>query len=241
MWRSLKQRLYHYDAGVVAFRGFERNWLLSPSQWEDLLADRPKGAAATALDVGAGDGSLCTPYRHLFKRVSVTELTLPLVKHLENKGLEAFRTAELSPTTLGGRDTFDVSFVLNVLDRCKDPHAMLAQIYALLPDNGWLVVSVVMPPSQSDAAYGLGTAQRPWRLRGDDFESAAASLVNELLEPAGFDALRLVRAPYLCAGDRFSPVAVLDAAVVVLRKRAKADDSAEQEVCAPCTEAPPAA
>ena len=40
----------------------------------------------------------------------------------------------------------------------------------------------------------------------------------DLLRPAGFAPLRIARAPYLCAGDRFSPVAALDACVVVLRR-----------------------
>lgn len=167
----------------------------------------------------------------------------------------------------GGRESFDVVFCLNVLDRCKDPMRMVGQMHALLPAGsrsdgrattplspryslysilatpslhatlapcsrvahearafppsqvgGWLVVAVVLPPLQSDATSRVGGSQRQWRVTGTDFESAAASLLDSLLLPAGFEALRLVRAPYLCAGDVNSPVAVLDSAVVILRK-----------------------
>jgi hypothetical protein len=97
-------------------------------------------------------------------------------------------------------------------------------VHELLPEDGWLVVSVVLPATQSDAAYSRGKSQLKWSVRGDmkhtaaDFEGAAASLVLDLLRPAGFTPLRVARAPYLCAGDRFSPVAALDACVVVLRR-----------------------
>ena len=97
-------------------------------------------------------------------------------------------------------------------------------MHELLPEDGWLVVSVVLPATQSDAAYSRGRSQLKWSVRGDmkhtaaDFEDAAASLVLDLLRPAGFAPLRIARAPYLCAGDRFSPVAALDACVVVLRR-----------------------
>ena len=97
-------------------------------------------------------------------------------------------------------------------------------MHELLPEDGWLVVSVVLPATQSDAAYSRGKSQLKWSVRGDmkhtaaDFEDAAASLVLDLLQPAGFAPLRMARAPYLCAGDRFSPVAALDACVVVSRR-----------------------
>lgn len=36
VWRVLKRRLYHYDAGVIAYRGFSRNFLLSSYQWKEV-------------------------------------------------------------------------------------------------------------------------------------------------------------------------------------------------------------
>lgn len=41
VWRALKRRLYHYDAGVLAFHAFPRNYLLSPDHWKALLQGMP--------------------------------------------------------------------------------------------------------------------------------------------------------------------------------------------------------
>lgn len=239
VWRALKRRLYHYDAGVVAFRGFPRNFLLSSSQWRELLSRTPTRGrdASVALDIGAGDGSLNEPMRDLFGRLVVTELTTPLVMRLRSLGLDGVLAEEPLPQYLG-RSSFDAVLILNVLDRCKDPFEMLAQARALLPVGGQLVVSVVLPASQSDAAVSVGSAQRRWEVAGRDFESAAAALVANVLVPAGFEPQRVVRAPYFCAGDRYSPVAALDACVLVLTKRADGPTSgaahAEPTPCEPC-------
>ena len=184
VWRVLKRRLYHYDAGVVAYRNFPRNFLLSTDQWEQLLADRPhrEGRLPLALDIGAGDGSLNDPFRHLFSSIVATELSVPLVCRLRAQGLDARLAEEPEPALLGG-SAFDVVFILNVLDRCKDPEKMLKQAAALLPADGLLVVSVVTPPSQSDAVIRSGSTQRRWNVRGHDFESSAASLVDQLFVP----------------------------------------------------------
>ena len=131
---------------------------------------------------------------------------------------------------------------------------MLEQARELLAPGGWLVVSVVLPASQSDAAAENGTRQRRWNVNGTDFETGAASLIRDVFLPAGFEPLRIVRAPYFCAGDTYSPVAALDASVMVLRptvhagsinpttagEPALADGAGSPPVCAAC-DAPPAA
>jgi len=48
--------------------------------------------------------------------------------------------------------------------------------------------------AQSDAAATVGTSQRQWSVKGDDFETAAANLVANVLIPSGFDPLRIVYA-----------------------------------------------
>ena len=246
VWRAMKKRLYHYDAGVYAFHGFPRNYLLSPQQWAELLDGRPRNSpGGAALDVGAGDGSLTDAFAPLFARTLATEMTVPLVCRLRAEGLEAVVTDSIAAECVQRFDVpLDVCFVLNVLDRCKDPELLLRQVHALLPEDGWLVVSVVLPATQSDAAYMKRDAtQRRWTVRGSDWEAAASSLVCDLLRPAGFSPLRLARAPYLCAGDRHSPVAALDACVVVLRRcepRAPAATAAATANAASPGAAPPA-
>jgi len=240
VWRALKRRLYHYDAGVVAFYGFPRNYLLSTAQWGELLTGHARGSRGVALDVGAGDGSLNEPVRSLFSKIVATELTVPLVCRLRASGLDAVIAEELLAEHLG-RSEFDMIFILNVLDRCKDPFSMLEQAHALLPPDGWLVVSVVLPAFQADAADGVGGEQRTWRVVGQDFETATASLVRDVMLPSNFEPLRIVRAPYFCAGDRYSPVAALDACVMVLRRlpppssTSAAGTEVAAEVCKPCS------
>ncbi len=236
VWRVLKKRLYHYDAGVVAFWRFPRNWLLSSEQWAQLLADGRTGAAASALDIGAGDGSLSLPMRSLVGRLVGTELTMPLVGRLSAVGFEAVLTEEPTPASLGAEPhSFDWVLILNVLDRCKDPFSLLRQAKHMLARGGRLVVSVVLPASQSDAAARVGATQTRWAVAGDTFEAAASSLLRQLLIPAGLIPERVVRAPYLCAGDRYSPVAALDACIVVLSPLEDAD-GADEPPCVECDE-----
>ena len=97
---------------------------------------------------------------------------------LRASGLDAVIAEELLAEHLGHSE-FDMIFILNVLDRCKDPFSMLEQAHALLPPDGWLVVSVVLPAFQADAADGVGGEQRTWRVVGQDFETATASLVRD--------------------------------------------------------------
>jgi len=233
VWRALKRRMYHYDAGVVAFFGFPRNFLLSTGQWHELLSGRPRSTSAVALDVGAGDGSLNIPLRGSFAKIIATELTTPLVFRLRAAGLDAVLAEELRAEWLG-HSGFDAIFILNVLDRCKDPFQMLEHARQLLAPDGWLITSVVLPATQSDAASGSGAQQRRWNVKGGDFETGTASLVNDVFLPAGFEPIRIVRAPYFCAGDSFSPVAALDACVMVLRQKQACDAARASAECSVC-------
>ena len=220
VWRALKKRLYHYDAGVVAFDGFARNFLLSEAHWAQLLEGLTRRGSGVALDVGAGDGSLTMSFASLFDSMHVTEVSQPLVQRLarQDASWRGHVTSTLSVEALGGAKNFDAIFILNVLDRCKDPEGLLASARELLAPDGWLIVSIVLPATQADAAASSGVAQRTWRVTGGTFELAAASCITSLLLPAGFGLRALVRAPYFCAGDASSPVSVLDAGVFLLEK-----------------------
>ena len=63
---------------------------------------------------------------------------------------------------------------------------------------------------REDRGVVLGTARA----------EESTELVANVLVPSGFEPLRLVRAPYFCAGDKNSPVAALDACVIVLEPTA---------------------
>ena len=222
VWRALKRRLYHYDAGVVAFRGFPRNYLLSTNQWAELLNRPLNHGQGIALDIGAGDGSLNLPMRSLFANVVATEL--PRLRAATALGRPGWCPCRITRCLQRPRAPSGAAAV--GVRRSADPERARplqgplchARPGATAAPDGTLVVSVVLPASQSDAAIGVGSSQRRWNVDGDSFETACASLVQHVLVPSGFLPLRIVRAPYFCAGDRNSPVAALDACVISLKK-----------------------
>lgn len=203
---------YHYDVGAIM--GFPRLHLLDRGGWAALLPDLPSGAVA--LDVGAGSGHLLQEFRPLFREVVATELSAALVWRLEQQGARAFQTEAIVREALGGWWGFDVVFLLNVIDRCKDPVAMLRQAVASLKPGGTLVVAVPLPWEQLDARHSNRNAkQTALAVRGDTWESAASHLL-QLLTDQGLRPRRLVRAPYWCTGSDRKPVQALDGAVVLL-------------------------
>lgn len=211
--RSIKRQrlLYHYDAGAIM--GFPRLHLLDQSGWAALLPDLPRDA--TALDIGAGSGHLLRDFAPLFPGgVVATELSAPLVWRLGQQGAHAFKTDVVSRETLGGWWNFDVAFVLNVIDRCKDPVALLRQVAASLRPGGTLVVAVPLPWEQHDARASLAS-QAELAVKGDTWEAAASHLL-QLLSDLGLRPRRLVRAPYWCSGSEREPALALDGAIVLL-------------------------
>ena len=59
-----------------------------------------------------------------------------------------------------------------------------------------------------------------WGMRQLSYFGRRSCQMWQVLVPSGFEPLRITRAPYFCAGDRFSPVAALDACVIVLKPSA---------------------
>ncbi len=204
--------LYHYDVG--ALMGFPRLHLLDTGGWAALLPDLPSGAVA--LDVGAGSGHLLRDFRPLFGEVVATELSRALVWRLQQQGAHAFQAEAIDREALGGWWDFDTVFLLNVIDRCKDPVALLRQAAAALKPGGTLVVAVPLPWEQRDARHSDRNAkQTSLAVQGDTWESAASHLL-QLLAEQGLRPRRLVRAPYWCTGSDRKPVQALDGAVVLL-------------------------
>jgi len=125
---------------------------------------------------------------------------------------------------------FDAVFLLNVLDRCARPHALLEHLHELVkpepssesgepdagPDHegggdgrgGRLVISFPLP-----------SPDLPQLRRAKTWAQAVVALQTAVLAPAGWAIASITRAPYLSQGAVHSvnPVFVLDAAVMVLR------------------------
>lgn len=204
--------LYHYDVGAIM--GFPRLHLLDRDSWSTLLPDLPRDA--TALDIGAGSGHMLRGFQPLFHQVVATELSIALVWRLRQQGAHAFQTELVDREALGGWWDFDVVFLLNVIDRCKDPVALLRQAAMATRPGGTLVVAVPLPWEQLDARSGAGRAnQASLVVEGDTWEAAAQHLLQQLVDQ-GLRPRRLVRAPYWCSGSERKPVQALDGAIVLI-------------------------
>ena len=187
--------------------------VLSTEQWRALLGERTRGRL---LDVGAGDGEVTAQAAPLFDDVVATETSRPMARRIRKRGFichEVDLATEPVPDDAG---RFDVISVLNVLDRTARPLTLLERLPDLLAPGGVLVAAVPVPvrptvfvgPVQVDPEELLPGGEA-------DFEPAVTDLWRFVLEPLGYRAERLARAPYLCRGDPRRPVEVLDDAVFV--------------------------
>ncbi len=211
---ALKLVLSDYDAyGLLNMYPMH---VLSMPQWQALVG---LGAGPRSLlDVGAGSGAVTARAASLFSEISVTESSSALRRKLRARG---FRVLEhdlgLSPLPLTER--FDVVSALNVLDRTARPRALLTHLRRALKDQGLLVLAVPLPlsphvhvgPTTVDPDEPLPARRKLW-------EDGAASLVQEVVEPAGLRVTRLCRVPYLCQGDTHRPLYVLDDLIVVCQR-----------------------
>eukprot|EP00277_Geminigera_cryophila_P019053 CAMPEP_0179447048 /NCGR_PEP_ID=MMETSP0799-20121207/30775_1 /TAXON_ID=46947 /ORGANISM="Geminigera cryophila, Strain CCMP2564" /LENGTH=300 /DNA_ID=CAMNT_0021237263 /DNA_START=160 /DNA_END=1062 /DNA_ORIENTATION=- len=181
--------------------------------------ESPAARPLRLLDVGAGDGQVTAELAPLFGEVLATEVSLPCVRAIRKRGIACERTADLS--TLGSRH-FDVVACLNVLDRCSRPLDLLADLCRLTePRSGRVLLAVVLPFSPWVECGGMGRRKRPEQHLAlnprAQWEEAVKELSSLVLQPAGFEILKISRVPYLCQGDASSSVYTLDDAVFVLR------------------------
>ena len=224
--------LSSYDADAVL--GSPKMWMLSTGQWSAILRKADTGVDSTdeklgrLLDIGGGQGFITACASPLFESVTATEVSWLLTWRLAQHGFITKQTDNATPETVGARD-FDVISCLNVIDRCKDPGALLRGMAALLhPEHGRLVLSIVLPLEKVVKAAILRTVPVPasdptlkFRLERSlgqqtSWEDAAAGMV-EVFQAHGFEVQALSRAPYMCQGDNAAVMYVLDAAVFVLK------------------------
>lgn len=165
-------KLFAYKWVAGALFSHPELYLLSPSHWEELLrpflGDGAEDSPLRALDIGAGTGFVTAGYASLFDKVVATEVALPYVWRLQQRGYDAYRTETVSPENLGGQSDFDVVFALNVLDRHARPFRLLSEIASVLRPRGVVVLSMPLPVTQHDAARYmpmLQSAPQPLGLR----------------------------------------------------------------------------
>ncbi|CAK0879464.1 unnamed protein product [Prorocentrum cordatum] len=197
-----------------------------------LLGGRRPGGLL--LDVGAGCGEVTSQFLPLFDDALATEVSLPALWCLRARGLPALRAAAgLAPpafdaaaaaagVALGPGGSVDCALLLNVLDRCDAPLALLREVCGRLqPGKGLLVLALVLPyrPFVDRGARGRGRPSERLPLPpGASWEASVVLLWRRVLQPAGLELEALARAPYLSQGDALSPAYALDDAIFVLRR-----------------------
>ena len=134
---------------------------------------------------------------------------------------------------------YDAIALLNVLDSCDEPQALLRGAAGLLSADGLLLLESVVPfcPRVYKGAWGAVNAHRPpisplgisaafrcrgvkfGLARGKSFEGVAAGFVAAAVEGLDLEVVAWTRLPYISSGDEWASHDVLDAALFVLRRR----------------------
>ena len=197
--------------------------------------------APTLLDIGAGRGDVTAVLARGLgvpaPGVSAMESSAPLRKRLKGAGYRACANFD----ELGG-ERFGAVSLLNVLDRCDDPHGLLTAATRRLLPGGLLLVAAALPfcakvyrgvvdrvgahrpPSTPlTLPHSYRCEQSPRR----SFEQHAAAFAatafpgtfrSPLPVPAPLRLLSWTRVPYLCMGDGTRTFYRLDDALFVLRR-----------------------
>ena len=144
-------QMYAMHAGVAS----DLLGLGPPGHWVGgELVNKRVASGLHLLDVGAATGSTTSELAKLgFSSVTATEASWACCRRLRARpdidyvfGPETFSLDSLRPEA-GGPEHYDVISLLNVLDRCDDPYALLrGTISKLCPRQGGLLLFAVSRP-----------------------------------------------------------------------------------------------
>jgi SAM-dependent methyltransferase len=192
-------------------------FLASDEHWQTLLGARK---VPRLLDVGAGSGTVTELLAPFAEQVVTTELSARMARRLRARGFECHEI-DLAEQELALEPApFDLITCLNVLDRTRQPRALLRRLIALLAPAGRLVIALALPyrPFFYDGASTPDPVE-PLSCKDPRFERALNQLVEQELEPLGLALASVSRLPYLSFGDSERNLYELDDAVLVLEKR----------------------
>jgi SAM-dependent methyltransferase len=206
--------------------------VLSTRQFRTIVAavlPRSSPSLRRLLDVGAGDGAVTAKLAPLFDEVVTTEVSASMVRSLRARRWTCLESADLAELLPKSAARYDVVSVLNVLDRCSEPRALLRSARALLAPRGVLLLAVVLPFAPFVERGPLKVAPREHLpVTARDFEGALAQLVRDVLAPAGFRVKLVSRVPYICKGDVTSRYFVISDAILAC-VRAGEEGGGEEE------------
>lgn len=186
---------------------------------------------SAVLDIGSGDGNVTSallPFVDGAGDIRVTEVSPSMRWRLQQRGFTVVDHTDPfhDPPHSSRRAYYDLITCFNLLDRIDTPMTLLREMHAsLTPETGRAVLAVVLPwcPFVEDGAR----QKRPRELlpmrggeccRGASYEQSLQTLVQNVLEPIGFTVVRWTRLPYLCEGNLEVEYAVLNDALLVLKR-----------------------
>ena len=183
------------------------------------------GTASSLLDVGSGTGTETQKLASVLQSEDVACLESSKAMRVTLRGL-GFR-AEATPDELGD-DAFAAASLLNVLDRCDEPGALLNLVADRVADGGLVLIASVLPYSPMVhegrflSPYGKAQsrrAKRPLQVKpARTFEQGAINFVNSVQAARpGLELVRWTRLPYVSSGDTGRTHYVLDQAVFAFR------------------------
>ena len=183
------------------------------------------GTAASLLDVGSGTGTETKKLASILESDDVACLESSKAMRVTLRGM-GFR-AEATPDELGD-DAFAAASLLNVLDRCDEPGALLNLVADRVADGGLILIASVLPYSPMVhegrwlSPYGKAQsrrAKRPLQVKpARTFEAGAINFVNSVQAARpGLQLESWTRLPYVSSGDTGRTHYVLDQAVFAFR------------------------
>ncbi|KAL3120612.1 hypothetical protein niasHT_007904 [Heterodera trifolii] len=186
------------------------------------------------LDIGAGDGAVTAKFASFFASICVVEASKVMEWRLARRG---FTVLPMDKWQRSG--PYSLITALNLLDRhhvnvfeskhsfiyhrFSDPKKLLNSLRELaIEHNCPILLSVVLPIRQFvefddkivSAGRKLPASDIP--TKGTTFEAQVNSMIQNVLEPNGFEVIRWTKLPYLCEGDLSRAYYVLDDAVFLL-------------------------
>ena len=209
-------------------------------------ASAPVAAAApttlTLLDIGAGRGeataSLASALGVRDQDVTIMEAAAQIRSRL---AAERGYRAVSSFAELGAGQTFGAVAMLNVLDRCDDPHGLLRSAVSALRPDGLLLIATVLPfcplvyqgvvgkvgahrpptrPLRLPHGLRCGAAQYKGHLGGGTFGRHLSGFVAATVSSLPLRLASWTRVPYLCSGTTEATYYHLDNALLALRRTA---------------------
>ena len=207
-------------------------------------ASAPVAAAApttlTLLDIGSGRGeataSLASALGVRDQDVTIMEAAAQIRSRL---AAERGYRAVSSFAELGAGETFGAVAMLNVLDRCDDPHDLLRSAVSALRPDGLLLIATVLPfcplvyqgvvgklgahhpptrPLRLPHGLRCGAAQYKGHLGGGTFGRHLSGFVAATVSSLPLRLASWTRVPYLCSGTTEATYYHLDNALLALRR-----------------------